>query len=158
MNRAICLCALASALGAADLAWAGAPETGAPIVSGVSFVQFNAIVGSAFPAGSIILCKAELVSSSNESSAGESQHRRTPLGEATIARTLRGSTAECALEIPFSWTGNWGRSEIAVHYEIDAISRPGAVPVVLARGAETGLRIAQSRAASFVRIRVDGVR
>ena len=158
MNRAICLCALVSVLGAADSAWAGAPENGAPMVSGVSFVQFNAIVGSALPAGSIILCKAKLVPSSNESGAGEGRHRLTPLAETTIAGTLRGSTAECALEIPFSWTGDEGRSEIAVHYEIDAISRPGAVSVVLARGAKTGFRIAKSQAASFVRIRLDGVR
>ena len=158
MNRAICLCALVSVLGAADLAWAGALENGPPTASAVSFVQFNAIVGSALPEGSIILCKAELVPSSNESGAGEGQHRLTPLAEATIARTLRSSTAECALEIPFSWTGNTGRSEIAVHYEIDAISRPGATPVVLARGAETGLRIAKSPATSFVHLTLEGVR
>ena len=126
--------------------------------SPVFFIQFNVSVGSTLPVGSIILCKAELVPGSNEVGPGETQHRLTSLGAATSATVLRDPTAECALEIPFSWTGDTGRSEIAMHYEIDAIARPGTLPVVLTRGVRSGLRVAEPPAGSFVRLGFNGVR
>ena len=116
MKRAMCLFVLVSVLGFANRAWAEEPEDGA---SPVFFVQFNVSVGPSLPAGSIILCKAELVPGSSE--LGRAMSRRWPTlhGQMTSATVLRGPAAECALEFPFSWTGN-GPGEIAMRYEIDA--------------------------------------
>ena len=63
MKRAMCLFVLVSVLGFANRAWAEEPEDGA---SPVFFVQFNVSVGPSLPAGSIILCKAELVRGSSQ--------------------------------------------------------------------------------------------
>ncbi|HUD55326.1 MAG TPA: hypothetical protein VMR02_08875 [Terracidiphilus sp.] len=155
MKRAICLFVLVSVLGFANRAWAGAPAGAA---SPVFFVQFNVSVGPSLPAGSIILCKAELVPGSNELDRATSRRWPTLHGQVTSATVLRGPATECALEIPFSWTGNAGPDEIAMHYEIDAIGHPGALPVVLAEGVRTGIRIAGPPAASFVRLGFNGVR
>jgi hypothetical protein len=135
MKRAICLFVLVSVLGFANGARAGAPAGAA---SPVFFVQFNVSVGPSLPAGSIILCKAELVPGANELDRATSRRWPTLHGQVTSATVLRGPAAECALEIPFSWTGNAGPDEIAMHYEIDAIGRPGALPVVLAEGGAYG--------------------
>ncbi len=144
MNRALCLIMLASVLGLTDRAWAAAPGGGAPPASGVFLAHINLSVASTLPAGSIILCKGELVFGSSELNGGNSQPWPAPLAEEAGTTVLRGSTAECALEIPFSWTGNRVPSDVAVCYEIDAISGPGGLPVVLAKGTHPGILIAPS--------------
>jgi hypothetical protein len=158
MKRAICLSMLVSLLGCAGPAWAAPPERGAPLASGVSFVHFNLSVASTLPAGSIILCKGELVPAANRFNGAASRSRLAPLASTTGRTVLRGSTAECALEIPFSWTGNGGQSDLAVRYEIDAIARPGAQPVVLQRGVEPAVRLAPSPTAGVVRLGFNSVR
>ena len=156
MKRAISLFLLVSvslvlASGCADRAWAAPPERGAPPASGVSFVYFNLSAASTLPAGSIILCKGELVPVENQFGGGASRSHLMPLAAATSKTVLRGSTAECALEIPFSWTGNGGQSDVAVWYEIDAVTRAGAPTAVLQRGVEPVVRLVLSPAAGVVR-------
>ncbi len=151
MKRAIYLFVLVSVLGFANRAWAVSPDGEA---SAVFFVQFNLSVGATLPAGSIILCKAELVPGSSEFDRAAGGRWPIPHRQVTNATVLLGSAAECALEIPFSWTGNADPGEIAMHYEIDAIARPGTLPVVLAKGVRMGIR----PAASFVRLGSNRVR
>jgi hypothetical protein len=158
MKRAICLLMLVSLLGCAGLAWAAPPERRAPLDSGVSLVRFNLSVAATLPAGSIILCKGELVPAANQFNGGASRFRPTPLASDTSRTVLRGSTAECALEIPFSWTGNGGQTDVAVRYEIDALTRPGVLPVVLQRGVEPAFHLAPSPTAGVVRLGFNSVR
>lgn len=158
MKRAICLLMLVSLLGCASPSWAAPPERGAPMASGVSFVHFNLGVASTLPAGSTILCKGELVPAANQLNGGASRFRPTPLASATGRTVLRGSMAECALEIPFSWTGNGGQTDVAVRYEIDALTRPGVLPVVLQRGVEPAFHLAPSPIAGVVRLGFNSVR
>jgi hypothetical protein len=139
MSRAISLFVLASLLGFANRAAVGAPEGGAPAASGASLIRFNVMVSSTLPAGSIILCKGELVPSPNQSAGGITHQQLTLVAEAISKTVLRGSSAECALEIPFSWTGNGTQIDVAVRYEVDAFPKPGA-PVILQRGVEQGIR------------------
>jgi hypothetical protein len=158
MNRVISLSALVFALGLTVRAWAGPPESEAPLPSGVSFVHFNLSVASTLPSGSIILCRGELVPGSNNFNGGGGGASMTPLAEAASTTELRGSTAECALEIPFSWTGNGGRSNVSVRYEVDALTSPGVPPVVLKRGVEPAIRIVQPPAAGVLRLSFNTVR
>jgi hypothetical protein len=139
MSRAISLFALASLLVFANCAAAAAPGDGAPPASGASLIHFNVTFSSTLPAGSIILCKGELVPSPNQFGGGNTW-QQTPVAEAISKTVLRGSTAECALEIPFSWTGNGTQTEVSVRYEVDAFPKPGA-PVILQRGVEAVTRL-----------------
>jgi len=158
MKRAICLLMLVSLLGCAGLAWAAPPERRVPLNSGVSFIHFNLRVASTLPAGSIILCKGELVPAANQFDRGASRSRLTPLAPAATRTVLRGSTAECALEIPFSWTGNGGQSDVALRYEIDAVTHAGAPTAVLQRGVEPVVRLVPSPTAGVVRLGFRSVR
>lgn len=143
MSRAFSLFALASLLGCANCGAAAAPGGETPPASGASSIRFNVMVNSTLPAGSIILCKGELVPSPNQFAGGNTR-QQTPVAEAISKTVLRGSTAECALEIPFSWTGNGTPTGVTVRYEVDAIPKPGA-PIILQRGVEAGIRFTAPR-------------
>jgi hypothetical protein len=128
-SRILLLALLASmAIGVAS---AADPRGGpTPVaVNGSYAVTFNVRVPASLPSGTTILCKARVAP--NAPRLGSLRLASTPMsnGQASVA----GSTANCQVQIPFSWTVNDPQNGVALSYEIDAVSASGALPVAVIR-------------------------
>jgi|SRR5579863_3635678 len=92
-----------------------------------SLLRLSIRFDSTVPSGSLVVCKVALISGG--SGAG-------PSPKAIVRLVPDPASGVCALEIPLRWTGNIAPSTVAIHYEIDAVVRAGALPVVLRSGIE----------------------
>lgn len=117
--------------------WAGA---GYATVNGAYTVRFNLNTAPTLPAGATVTCKARIAPNSAglENLNGQPA---APVETATGVARVRGSTAVCAVEIPFSWTVNHAQSGVLLSYEIEAVSRTGSAPLVVRRSALQGIAV-----------------
>ncbi len=135
MNRARFTFLLGLLPWAVSAAWAGtaadiSSATAPMAVSGVYSLSFNlANIASTLPAGATITCKAKI--SPNPLSLGNQPAGAVPVETATATAPLAAQAANCAVEIPFSWTVNNAQSGVLVTYEIQAVAAAsGARPLV----------------------------
>ena len=133
----LCLALLAPAAALA----VGAPEHrgSTTTVSGVYLVTFNVNIASTLPAGATIVCKAQIVPSQGGGGFLNHQLAAVPVETAAGLATVTGSTATCAVEIPFSWTVNGAQSGVSLSYEIDAVSSSGSAPLLVRSSAQQGI-------------------
>jgi len=131
------------ALLAPAVGWAGLPMPGRVEAVGRAYViRFNLNVASTLPAGATVTCKARLVPNLPGQGNLPSQSAVVPVETATGVAALTGSTAACAVEIPFSWTVNNTQSGAVLSYEIEAVSVSGSLPVVVRSSAQQGIAVA----------------
>lgn len=138
MNRARALLIVLVASLAPVAGRAAPPDAGSAPASGVYAVNFHVSLGSPIPSGAVITCKAKIA----PGLAAFANPGRQPVMEAaetaTGFATVRGSFANCAVEIPFSWTMNGVPGGAALSYEVDAASPSGA----MRRSAQQGIGVA----------------
>lgn len=103
----------------------GAPP--APVY-GVYLVDFNVRLGAALPAGALVTCKVKIVP--DAPAPGQSQ--LPPSQSVTGVASVSGSTAHCAVELPFAWAAADARRAATLSYEIDAETPAGPQTVVRA--------------------------
>lgn len=131
---------------AADQRNGAAPVT----VSGVYLVTFNVQVGSAPAAGGTIFCRAKItprLPGFDNRSQG-----MVPVESARGVVTYIGSSANCTVEIPFSWMVAGTQHGVAMSYEIDALNGPGVAAVRTRQG--IGLAYPRMGQAANVRLNV----
>jgi hypothetical protein len=107
--------------------------SGPSTVAGVYSITFNLNIASTLPAGTTIVCKAQIAPNLPGLQSGV-----VPVETAAGVATVTGSTATCLVEIPFSWTLNNAKSGAVLSYEIDAVNASGALPVLLRTSALAG--------------------
>jgi hypothetical protein len=107
-------------------------------LSGVYSVTFNLTVASTLPAGSTIVCKAQVSPNVQQGYFGVT-NQAVPVESAFGTATVSGSTATCAVEIPFSWTLSSSSSSATLAYEIDAYNANGTLPSVVRVSSQSGL-------------------
>lgn len=107
-------------------------------VSGTYSITFNLTIASTLPANSTIVCKAQ-VAPANSNLEGFNAQVAAPVESASGVGAVSGSTATCAVEIPFSWTVEATRQGVALSYEIDAITPSGTLPAVVRTSTQQGL-------------------
>jgi hypothetical protein len=119
-------------------------------VSGVYLVTFNVQVGSVPAAGGTIFCRAKIAP--NLPGFDNRGQRLVPVESARGVVTYMGSSANCAVEIPFSWTVTDTETGVVMSYEIDALSGPGVAAVRTRQG--IGLAYPRMGGAANVRLNV----
>ncbi|MDE3189004.1 MAG: hypothetical protein KGM96_15955 [Acidobacteriota bacterium] len=143
MLRARSLMILLLALPAPAVGWAGLPMPCSVDAAGRAYViRFNLNVASALPAGATVTCKARIVPNLPGQGNVNGQPAAVPVETATGVAAVTGSTAACAVEIPFSWTANNAPSGAVLSYEIEAVSVAGSLPVVVRSSAQQGIAVA----------------
>lgn len=126
MTRACVSMLLCSALLAPGAATAAVPERPPQPVSGAYAVHFNVNIASTLPAGAVIVCKARIAPN-----AQALPPDAAPVQTATGVGVLSGSSATCAVEIPFSWTVKNAQDGVIFNYEIQAVAASGSLPQLL---------------------------
>ena len=143
MLRARSLMILLLALPAPTVGWAGLPMPGSPEAVGRAYViRFNLNVASALPAGATVTFRVRIVPNLPGQGSMNGQPAAAPVEVATSVSAVNGSTASCAVEIPFSWMSTNTPSGAVLSYEIDAVTMAGSVPVVLRSSAQQGIVMA----------------
>jgi hypothetical protein len=131
---------ICSALLAPGVALAADPSIPSA-VSGAYAVHFNVNIASTLPAGAVIVCKARIAP--NPQGPGSPAPSDTALAQsATGMATVSRSTANCAVEIPFSWTVRNTQGGVALSYEIQAVDANGSQPVLLRASVPQGIAAA----------------
>jgi hypothetical protein len=95
-------------------------------VSGVYSVTFHLNLTSLLPAGTMIACRARIAPEQGGLNLRNQQLAAFPAG-AEGRVVVNGPTADCAADIPFAWTLAGARGGLLLSYEIDAVSRSGAI-------------------------------
>jgi len=106
-------------------------------VGGTYSIAFNLNIESALPANSTIVCKVQIAPASSLVSILSAQ--AAPAESASAIAAVTGSTATCAVEIPFSWSIERTRSGVLLSYEIDALNASGSLPAVVRTSALQGV-------------------
>ena len=102
----------------------------APVaVNGLYVLTFSVKVPVKLPPGATILCKARVAP--HTPSLDSFRLSATP--EATGQANVIGSTANCLVQLPFSWVIYDMQGGVALSYEIDAVSGAGAFPLAVLR-------------------------
>ena len=125
MKRARIFMLLSAVLATASAAIGQQQPASVMSVSGVYSVTFNVNIASALPADTTITCRAQIAPNSSGLGLVNLGHAVTPA--AAGLATVSGSRATCAAEIPFSWTLTAANGALTVRYQIDAVSRSGAI-------------------------------
>ena len=142
MLRARSLVTVLLAISAPAVGWAGLPMPGSPLAVGRAYViRFNLNVASALPAGATVTCRVRIVPNLPGQESANGQPAAAPVETATGVASLSGSTAACAVEIPFSWMASNPPSGAVLSYEIEAVTMAGAVPVVARSSAQQGIGV-----------------
>ena len=138
------LCVALLALASSSASAAGVPELrGSSLtVSGVYALNFNLNIASALPAGTTITCRAQIVPNQAGAELPNQQLALIPVRTVSGMASVTGSTANCAAEIPFSWTVMSARGGVILSYEIDAVSNSGSIPLVVRRSAQQNIPVA----------------
>jgi hypothetical protein len=131
MNRARALMPALLVLLTPAFAWPAPPADArgaeSPLaVSGSYSVSFNVNLDAVAPAGTAILCRARIAP--NLPSFQNLSQKMVPVESATGVATVSGNTANCSVQIPFSWAVSDPRSGVTLSYEIDAVSGAAARP------------------------------
>jgi hypothetical protein len=113
-------------------------------VGGTYSITFNLNIESTLPASSTIVCKAQIAPAGSFFNTVSAQPG--PAESASGMATVTGSTATCAVEIPFSWSVESTRNGVLLNYEIDAVNAAGSLPAVVRTSSLQG--IAESYATS----------
>ena len=143
MLRARSLVTVLLAVSVPAVGWAGLPIPGSPLAVGRAYViRFNLNVASALPAGATVTCRVRVVPNLPGQGNASGQPAAVPVEEATGVTEVNGSTAFCAVEIPFSWMSSNTPSGAVLSYEIEAVSVASSVPVVVRSSAQQGLAVA----------------
>ncbi len=143
MLRARSLMILLLAIPAPAVGWAGLPMPGSPLGVGRSYViRFNLNVASTLPARTTVTCRVRIVPNLPGQGSVSGQPAAAPVEAATGVTEVNGSTATCAVEIPFSWMLSNTPSGAVLSYEIEALSVVSSVPVVVRSSAQQGLVVA----------------
>ncbi len=116
-----------------------ASTDGQRAVGGVFVIHFHLNVASTLPAGSTITCKARIAPDAPTLAEAGRRSAVTPVETATGVALITGSAAECAVEIPFSWTVNDAQSGVTLSYQVEAISVSGPFPLVVRSSAQEGI-------------------
>ena len=140
MTRACVSMLLGSALLTPGAALAADPSTPSA-VSGSYAVHFNINIASTLPAGAVIVCKAR-IAPNLQGLLSLALPDAAPVQTAAGVATVSGSTATCAVEIPFSWTVRNSRGGVALSYEIEAVDASGSLPVLLRATSSQGVAAA----------------
>jgi hypothetical protein len=143
MNRVRTLLLLLVVSLASDAAWAAPPADpgraeGLAAVSGTYVPTLNVSLDSAPPVGAAILCKARIAP--NLPSFQNLNNRMVPAETATGLATVSGNSANCSVQIPFSWAVSDPRGGIALIFEVAEVSASGSFAV--ARSAQQGIGVA----------------
>ncbi len=96
----------------------GAPP--AP-VHGVYLVDFDVHLGAALPAGALVTCKVRILPDAPAPGQSQLPPSQTVTGVASVS----GSTAHCAVELPFAWAAAGAQRAATLSYEIDARTPAG---------------------------------
>ena len=101
---------------------AAEPRSGAApaAVSGVYAVNFNVRMDSAAPGGTVISCRARIAPNLSPLESNQRGMAQAVTVEGLAA--VNGSSANCLVEIPFSWTGINRGNGVALSYEVVALS------------------------------------
>jgi hypothetical protein len=142
----LCIALLASASALA----AGIPDLRASslTVSGIYSLTFNLNIASALPAETTITCRAQIVPNPQTVpdqggfDPGNRQLSAIPVRTVTGRAFVTGSTAICAAEIPFSWTGMSARGGAVLSYEIDAVNGSGSIPLLIRTTGQQNIGVA----------------
>ena len=136
----LCIALLTSASALA----AGVPELRGSSFSltGVYSLTFNLNIASTLPAGTTIICRARIVPNQGGVDLRGQQTTATPVGTATGLAAVNGSTANCATEIPFSWTVTGARDGVVLSYEIEAVTNSGSFPLLIRRSGQQNVGVA----------------
>jgi hypothetical protein len=127
-----------------------APAAGLPVpttprttaAGGTYALSFNLDVASTLPAGATVTCKARIVPNLPGVQNMKGQPAAVPVESATGVAAVSGSTAVCAVEIPFSWTVNNYQGGAMLSYEIKAVTVTGSLPVVVRSSVQQGIPVA----------------
>jgi hypothetical protein len=113
-------------------------RTTSTAVTGVYSITFNLTIESTLPANSTIVCKAQIVPGNSALNSFAPQSAAVPMESAGGVAQVTGSTATCAVDIPFSWTVEASRG-VALSYEIDAVNATGTLPAVVRTSVQQGI-------------------
>jgi len=133
---------------------AGVPELrgSSSTVSGVYSLTFNLNIATALPAGTTITCRAQIVPNQTGAELPNQQFAPIPVKRVSGVASVTGSTANCAAEIPFSWTGMNARGGVILSYEIDAVSTSGSVPLMVKRSVQQNIPVAYPASGGSARL------
>jgi hypothetical protein len=106
-------------------------------VGGTYSITFNLNIESTLPANSTIVCKAQIAPSSSLASILSAQ--AAPTESASGIAVVTGSTATCAVEIPFAWSVESTRNGVSLSYEMNALNASGSLPAVVRTSALQGV-------------------
>ena len=102
----------------------------APVgVNGVYAITFHVKTPANLPFGATILCRARVA----PHAPSLENLRLTATPEVVGQASVIGSTANCHVQVPFTWVMNNSQGGVAVSYEIDSVSRVGELPVSVLR-------------------------
>jgi hypothetical protein len=90
-------------------------------VHGVYLVDFQVRLGAALPTGALVTCKVKIVPDAPAPGEAHLQPPETMTGVASVL----GTTAHCAVELPFAWVAAGVQRAATLSYEIDAQSQAG---------------------------------
>ena len=142
MLRARFLMTLLLTLLVPAVGWGGLPVPGVELVGRAYVVRFNLNMASRLPSGAVVTCKARIVPNLAELQNMKGQAEAVPVETATGVAAVTGSTAVCAVEIPFSWTMNGAGGGALLSYEIEAVSVAyGSQPIVVRSSAQQGIPV-----------------
>ncbi len=119
-------------------------------VTGSYAITFNVNLASALPAGSTLVCKAQIVPGNNGFQYGGAQLNAQPVESAAAMAVVSGTSATCVVEIPFSWAVLNAQSGAVLSYELDAINVTGSLPVVVRTSVQQGIPEAYPASGSSV--------
>ena len=122
-------------------------------VSGSYILTLNVSLDSAPPAGAAILCKARITP--NLPSFQNLDSRMVPAESATGLATVTGKSANCSVQIPFSWAVSEAQGGTIVNYEIDAVSPSGSMFVLVCPREGIGVAYPANGGAARIAVRVN---
>jgi len=123
---------------------AGVPELrgSSSTVSGVYSLTFNLNIATALPAGTTITCRARIIPNPGRADLPNQQLAPIPVRTVEGVASITGSTANCAAEIPFSWTVPSTQGVAMLSYEIDAVNTSGSTPLVVRSSGQQNVGVA----------------
>jgi hypothetical protein len=94
---------------------------------------------STLPLKTTITCKAQIVPGQGGPGLDNSHPAPGPVETAAGLAVVAGPKATCAVKIPFAWTVTGSQGGVVLSYEIDAVSRSGAAPLLVRSSARQGI-------------------
>jgi len=108
-------------------------------VSGTYSITFNLNIVSTLPANAVIVCRAQIAAGGSFYEGFNPRSVAVPVESASGVAAISGTTATCAVEIPFSWNVQTLRGGVALSYELDAVNASGSLPAVVRSRTQQGV-------------------